>query len=204
MQHRRAVNAVQRNASRLARRAGEPASLSTGSLTAAEGCVQWYNVKTGDSCYSAIATVEGGLSLEDFYAMNPQVDNDCFNLWKGYDYCVSRSECAKYKFGQRRGGSKSRFIAQPLPRRKPIRPLLPRSKTSRSLKTTLPRRPRRPRRPRSSPRLPLRLLPLPPSSPPPLLPLLHPPLLPNPRSKRRMTMRSAMLRMTTRRMTSPL
>lgn len=77
---------------RARRAAVNPATLSEGSLTAAEGCTAWYNVNSGDSCYSAIATVEGGLSLEDFYAMNPQVDGDCFNLWTGYDYCVSRSE----------------------------------------------------------------------------------------------------------------
>lgn len=79
---------------RMARRGSsdEPSTLSEGSLTAAEGCVQWYHVNAGDSCYSAIATVDGGLALDSFYTMNPQINEDCFNLWAGFDYCVSRSE----------------------------------------------------------------------------------------------------------------
>ncbi|ORY84173.1 hypothetical protein BCR35DRAFT_62559 [Leucosporidium creatinivorum] len=78
---------------RMARRGSsdEPSTLSEGSLTAAEGCTQWYHVAAGDSCYSAIATVTGGLALEDFYSMNPQINEDCFNLWAGFDYCVART-----------------------------------------------------------------------------------------------------------------
>lgn len=80
---------------RMARRGSseEPSTLSKGALTAAEGCTKWYHVSGGDSCYKAISTVDGQLSLEDFYAMNPQVNSDCFNLWAGFDYCVARSEC---------------------------------------------------------------------------------------------------------------
>ncbi|KAM0791573.1 hypothetical protein ACM66B_006019 [Microbotryomycetes sp. NB124-2] len=79
--------------SKLSRRAdplSEPTNPSKGSLTKEDGCTAWYNVIKGDSCYSAIATVGGNLSLEDFYAMNPQVNEDCFNLWAGYDYCVAK------------------------------------------------------------------------------------------------------------------
>ncbi|KAK4047144.1 hypothetical protein OIV83_005596 [Microbotryomycetes sp. JL201] len=63
--------------SKLARRAdplSEPTNPSKGSLSKEQGCTAWYNVIKGDSCYSAIATVGGNLSLEDFYSMNPQVN----------------------------------------------------------------------------------------------------------------------------------
>lgn len=94
---------------RMARRGSsdEPSTLSEGSFTAAEGCTQWYHVSAGDSCYSAIATVAGGLPLDEFYAMNPQINEDCFNLWAGFDYCVARSEFA----GSLDGGCHRRRVA---------------------------------------------------------------------------------------------
>ncbi|KAK4048256.1 hypothetical protein OIO90_005875 [Microbotryomycetes sp. JL221] len=70
----------------------EPTNPSKGSMTAEQGCTAWYNVVQGDSCYSAIATLGGNLSLDDFYSMNPQVNEDCFNLWAGYDYCVAKGK----------------------------------------------------------------------------------------------------------------
>ncbi|SCV72281.1 BQ2448_4975 [Microbotryum intermedium] len=68
-----------------------PTNLSNRSLTVAEGCTKFYKVKPNDSCYSAIAAANSKLALDEFYAMNPQVDGKCFNLWTGYDYCVEKA-----------------------------------------------------------------------------------------------------------------
>lgn len=69
-----------------------PSTLSEGSLTAEEGCSKWYHVAAGDSCYSVIAAANPSLSLDGFYQLNPQVNEDCYNLWAGYDYCVDRGQ----------------------------------------------------------------------------------------------------------------
>ncbi|SCZ87991.1 BZ3500_MvSof-1268-A1-R1_Chr2-1g04116 [Microbotryum saponariae] len=69
----------------------EPTNLSKGSLTVAQGCTKFYKVKPNDSCYSAIAASNSKLTLDEFYALNPQVDGKCFNLWTRYHYCVEKA-----------------------------------------------------------------------------------------------------------------
>jgi LysM repeat protein len=50
-------------------------------------CGQWYTVQADDSCASI--SLAFGLTLVDFYFLNPQVDSaNCTNLWLGYAYCV--------------------------------------------------------------------------------------------------------------------
>jgi LysM repeat protein len=50
-------------------------------------CAQWYSIKEGDSC--AAISLANGITLADFYFLNPGVDSvDCNNLWLGYAYCV--------------------------------------------------------------------------------------------------------------------
>ncbi|GAA5857692.1 hypothetical protein JCM1840_000869 [Sporobolomyces johnsonii] len=74
--------------SRRARRAADPSSLMPGSLTSAEGCTEFYHVNSGDYCYVVVDKYKG-LTLDEFYRLNPEIDGECHNLWAGYDVCVS-------------------------------------------------------------------------------------------------------------------
>ncbi|EUC49055.1 carbohydrate-binding module family 50 protein [Bipolaris oryzae ATCC 44560] len=49
-------------------------------------CGQWYLTKKDDLCGSI--SLAFGISLDDFYFLNPQVDNKCSNLWLNTSYCV--------------------------------------------------------------------------------------------------------------------
>ncbi|KAM5506240.1 hypothetical protein McanMca71_002433 [Microsporum canis] len=49
-------------------------------------CGQWYQVNSGDDCSSI--SLRYGISLQDFYFLNPQVNQKCENLWLNYSYCV--------------------------------------------------------------------------------------------------------------------
>ncbi|TLD08606.1 uncharacterized protein PgNI_07373 [Pyricularia grisea] len=44
-------------------------------------------ITDGGTC--AAASVAFGITLDDFYFLNPQVDSSCSNLWLGYAYCVA-------------------------------------------------------------------------------------------------------------------
>ncbi|GAA5999753.1 hypothetical protein JCM10207_005892 [Rhodosporidiobolus poonsookiae] len=85
-----ARSALQQRKNRHARRAADPASIMPGTLTAAEGCTEFYHVESGDWCYKVVDKFDP-LSLEIFYELNPQIDGECHNLWAGYDVCVSRT-----------------------------------------------------------------------------------------------------------------
>jgi hypothetical protein len=56
----------------------------------AKNCDEFYKVQSGDGCY-AIAT-EYGISLDDFYAYNPAVGNDCSQLYPDNFVCVGLME----------------------------------------------------------------------------------------------------------------
>ena len=79
----------------LRRRANAPTNLAEGSLSAAEGCAAWVRPVSGDSCYSLIAEV--GLDLDAFRALNEQIDDECHNLWAGYDYCIKKTTSSSGK-----------------------------------------------------------------------------------------------------------
>lgn len=49
-------------------------------------CGQWYLTKEGDVC--STISLAFSISLDDFYFLNPQVDNKCSNLWLNTSYCV--------------------------------------------------------------------------------------------------------------------
>jgi hypothetical protein len=49
-------------------------------------CGEWYFVEMGDHCDSI--SIANGITLDDFYFLNPQVDDKCLNLWLGASYCV--------------------------------------------------------------------------------------------------------------------
>lgn len=56
-------------------------------LAASSPCTKWYTVTEGEYCYKLAES--HGLSLDQFYAMNPDVDSNCTNLWSGNQYCIS-------------------------------------------------------------------------------------------------------------------
>ncbi|KAK8131957.1 hypothetical protein PG999_000130 [Apiospora kogelbergensis] len=60
-----------------------PSSIAPGSNTY---CGIWYTTKDGDYC-SMISTANG-ISLDDLYFLNPEIDANCTNLWANYSYCV--------------------------------------------------------------------------------------------------------------------
>ena len=50
-------------------------------------CSRYYTVKADDTC--AVVAQLNGISLDDFYLLNPSVDQaKCSNLWLGSAYCV--------------------------------------------------------------------------------------------------------------------
>ncbi|KAH6629732.1 LysM domain-containing protein [Boeremia exigua] len=53
-------------------------------------CNKWDVVQTGDGCWSMAN--DNGITLEQFYAWNPAVSNECVtNFWLGQAYCVGVS-----------------------------------------------------------------------------------------------------------------
>jgi len=65
----------------------QPSNLAEGSATAAEGCTLWHTVIPGEVCLGVIDKSEG-LTVEDFYGLNPEVSSDCSNLTVGHAYCI--------------------------------------------------------------------------------------------------------------------
>lgn len=53
---------------------------------ASSNCAKFYTVKGGDFCNKVVD--EFKLSFAKLRQLNTQIDNNCSNLWLGYDYCV--------------------------------------------------------------------------------------------------------------------
>lgn len=51
-----------------------------------KSCAQYHSVVEGDTCASI--SVSSGISLDDFYFLNPSVDSNCTNLILEESYCV--------------------------------------------------------------------------------------------------------------------
>ncbi|PVI08691.1 carbohydrate-binding module family 50 protein [Periconia macrospinosa] len=49
-------------------------------------CGKWYLTQEGDLCDSI--SMAFGITVKDFYFLNPQVDDKCSNLWLETSYCV--------------------------------------------------------------------------------------------------------------------
>jgi LysM domain len=49
-------------------------------------CGLWYNVTEGDYCN--LLTVRFGISLQDFKFLNPDINDNCTNLYLNESYCV--------------------------------------------------------------------------------------------------------------------
>ncbi|GJJ07067.1 hypothetical protein Clacol_001266 [Clathrus columnatus] len=50
-------------------------------------CGRYYLVQVGDVCNSVV--LNNSISLSDFLTLNPEVNENCTNLWLGYNYCVA-------------------------------------------------------------------------------------------------------------------
>ncbi|KUI70318.1 hypothetical protein VM1G_06273 [Cytospora mali] len=49
-------------------------------------CGYWYTIQDGDECDTVAS--EFGISLDNFYFLNPQLNGSCGSLWLGNAYCV--------------------------------------------------------------------------------------------------------------------
>lgn len=49
-------------------------------------CGYWYTIQENDDCQNITNTY--GISLDDFYFLNPQLNGSCASLWLGNAYCV--------------------------------------------------------------------------------------------------------------------
>lgn len=60
-----------------------PSPIQTGM---ASGCTTFYEAVANDGCYDIAQ--EYGITLDEFYAWNTAVGDDCGGLWPDYWYCV--------------------------------------------------------------------------------------------------------------------
>lgn len=65
----------------------QPNNLAQGTATQEEGCTVWHTVAPGEVCLGVIDKSEG-LTLEDFYGLNPDVGSQCQDLRVGLAYCI--------------------------------------------------------------------------------------------------------------------
>jgi len=79
-----------------------PSNVASGTITA--GCTEYYTVQSGDSC----GIIEGdyNITLDQFIAMNPEVNSECSNIDAGEAYCVQSSNSTSTS-GSGGGGSSS-------------------------------------------------------------------------------------------------
>ncbi|KAG9668275.1 hypothetical protein KCU99_g6485, partial [Aureobasidium melanogenum] len=49
-------------------------------------CGRWYNIVAGDEC--GTLSVANGITLQDFYFLNPEINSQCTNLLLNISYCV--------------------------------------------------------------------------------------------------------------------
>lgn len=62
-----------------------PPNMAVGTNT---NCSRYYNISVGDYC--SYMTIQEGISLPDFYFLNPEVNStNCDNLMLGISYCVA-------------------------------------------------------------------------------------------------------------------
>ncbi|KAL2830491.1 hypothetical protein BDW59DRAFT_177835 [Aspergillus cavernicola] len=52
-----------------------------------ESCGRYYSVVSGDTCNSI--ALRFGITFPDFQDLNPEIRDDCTNLWLDYDVCVA-------------------------------------------------------------------------------------------------------------------
>jgi len=86
-----AAKMVSKKARRAAPKSGttteQPENLAEGTATAEEGCTVWHTVADGEVCLGVIDKSEG-LTVDDFYGLNPAVGKDCQDLRAGLAYCI--------------------------------------------------------------------------------------------------------------------
>ncbi|KZV96691.1 hypothetical protein EXIGLDRAFT_747489 [Exidia glandulosa HHB12029] len=49
-------------------------------------CGQWAFAGNGTNCYQLL--LNSGVTFDEFRILNPEIDENCFNLWAGYWYCI--------------------------------------------------------------------------------------------------------------------
>ncbi|KAH6687318.1 hypothetical protein F5X68DRAFT_207197 [Plectosphaerella plurivora] len=77
-------------------------------------CGQWYTITLDDTC--ATVSLAFGISLVDFYFLNPQVASpSCNNLWLGYSYCVKPVGSIETYSGYVIEGPTTSFTRPPVP-----------------------------------------------------------------------------------------
>jgi LysM repeat protein len=57
---------------------------------ASVNCTDYTDVWKGRSCQNVLDTF--GLTITQFYVLNPAVEKDCSGLWTGYSYCVATAD----------------------------------------------------------------------------------------------------------------
>ncbi|KFY85060.1 hypothetical protein V498_07769, partial [Pseudogymnoascus sp. VKM F-4517 (FW-2822)] len=63
------------------------AAVPTNAVTTSNtNCGYWYTINDTDTCATVVQTY--GISLDDFYFLNPQLNGTCISLWVGNSYCV--------------------------------------------------------------------------------------------------------------------
>ncbi|OBT52723.1 hypothetical protein VE04_06577 [Pseudogymnoascus sp. 24MN13] len=67
--------------------ASKPTDAADGSGGADKPCGQWYSVQQGDYCN--LVAIKFGITLPDFFFLNPAVNTNCTNLFALESYCVT-------------------------------------------------------------------------------------------------------------------
>ena len=64
-----------------------PAPVPTDAMTGSNiDCGAWYLMQPNDQC--ALIATKNGITLNDFYFLNPEINANCTNLWANASYCV--------------------------------------------------------------------------------------------------------------------
>lgn len=79
----------------------DPPNIAEGTLTVEEGCTAFVTPACGDTCMSVISgSGVDGLTLDEFFAMNPAIDNPlCHFMLAGEAYCVDSVDPAALATG---------------------------------------------------------------------------------------------------------
>lgn len=64
----------------------EPSNIAPETFTPSDGCTSYYTPIPGDDCLSVVANTS--LTLDQFYCLNPDINQECFNLFTGMAYCT--------------------------------------------------------------------------------------------------------------------
>lgn len=70
----------------------KPSNIADDSFTPSEGCIRYHTVLEGEVCLGVLdGSKDLGLTLDQFYCLNPGVKEGCSNLTTGKAYCTGYS-----------------------------------------------------------------------------------------------------------------